>query len=352
MRQESLSVLAILTAAASLCAQGGELPRGGSAPLPYTEDNILGLDSFRSSLPAAQDPDYTMRGLFQQAHGDFMMKRERFDPKIKFTGEWMPTMSVDGEEGHFDLTTVAGDIEIPLMVSTDAYINVGAYGEGRYYNMDGFGGTPTPPIEPAGDEILSAIGAKLGVGWFASDDMLVEIQTEPGVWSDLDGTLHSDDYRFYSKALLTWRTGDEFFFEIGARYNEVYKDAPYLPYLGFSWAIGETMRVDVLLPETAEFSFWPSGDTGFLFGLDISGGRYEVRTSKALGDTRDETYVQEIVVYAGMIFRLNDAMSLDFRGGAVVAGDYKWNTGQEGFNTIDGTLEPAAFLAASIGFDF
>lgn len=351
MRQESLSVLAVLAAAASLCAQGGELPRGGSAPLPYSADNILGLDSFRSSTPAAQDPDYTMRGLFQQAHGEFMLKRERFDPKIKFTGEWMPTMAVDGEEGHFDLTTLAGDIEIPLMVSTDAYINVGAYGEGRSYDMNDFGGT-TGVGRPAGDEILSAVGAKLGVGWFASDDMLVEIQTEPGVWSDLDGTLHSDDYRFYSKALLTWRTGDEFFFKIGARYNEIYEEAPYLPYLGFSWAIGETMRLDVLLPETAEFSFWPSGDTGFLFGVDVGGGRYEVRTTEANGSTRDETYVQEIIVYGGVIFRLSDAMSLDFRGGAVVAGDYKWNTGEVGFDTIEGTLEPAAFVSASIGFDF
>jgi hypothetical protein len=315
----------------------------------------LALDAAMSNAGAApdlgsrrdrrqQDVDYSPRGLFQQEHGDFMLKHERYRPMAEFSFALMPEYEIKGEPGSFDLYHSKADIEVPLYImGPDAYLILGAYGSNRHYQVKDM------PL--FADENLNSAGAKFGFGAFFDRDLLLEVKVEPGIWSDMDGTLKHNDYDMPGSALLTWRLSDEAFFKAGARYNQVYEDAPWLPYLGFSWAI-ESFRVDVLLPELVEISWWPDSGFGLLLGTQIDGAQYRVRTDAASGSLSTNVQVQEIVVYTGMVARITDTFSFLARAGATVAGDYSLSNGNHALGYAEGTLDPGLFLQVSVGFDF
>jgi hypothetical protein len=202
------------------------------------------------------------------------------------------------------------------------------------------------------DENLYSAGAKLGFGWFLdNNDVLIEGKIEPGSWSDWDGTLHHQDFDYPAGLLATVRYSNEFFWKVGVRYNEVFEDANVLPWLGISW-VGESIRVDVLLPEHLEVSLWPSPDFGILLGAEIEGAEYHVRSSAATGHQEGNARVQEALVYAGALWRMNDYASFGARVGAVVAGDYKLDDGNGATARVTGTLDPALFVEISFGLDF
>lgn len=290
-----------------------------------------------------QDPDYSLRGLFQQEHGDFMLKSERYHPMAEFSLALMPNYKIQSEAGSFDLYYGRANIEAPITTSPDSYLILGAYGSNRHYqakNMPNFS-----------DENLSSAGVKVGFGAFFDRDVLLEVKLEPGIWSDMDGTMKHNDYDMPGSALMTWKVADEAYFKFGVRYNQVYKEAPWLPYLGMSWAIGDNFRVDVLLPELVEISWWPDSGLGVLLGTQIDGAQYHVRTSAATGHQSANVQVQEVVVYTGLVFRISDGFSITGRAGATVAGDYHLSNGGAGSFT-EGMLEPGVFAEISCGFDF
>jgi hypothetical protein len=349
------SVLALLCTAVVATAQNG--PSTSSAPAP------LALDAVNSALAGSapvssgrtealrikieelqQQPDYTLRGMFQQAHGDYMLKREHYNPMIKLSAKTMPNYSIKGEPGSFDLLQFTGDMDLQFMVSPDAYIVAGAYFDERRYQAHNM-----PSFE---DENLYGVGGKLGFGMFFSNDVLFEASSNPGAWSDLDGTLNNKDFDYPSKVLLTIRTADNFFFKAGVRYNQIFKEATVLPYLGFSVMIGDGFRIDLLAPEMLEASWWPTSQFGLSFGTQITGAQYHVRTSQATGSEQADVNVQEVVVYGGATWRFSDYLSLGARAGMTVAGDYHLTTGQAGLNVQEGTLETGMFVDITFGVDF
>ncbi|MBL8751739.1 MAG: hypothetical protein JNK15_00450, partial [Planctomycetes bacterium] len=135
-----------------------------------------------------------------------------------------------------------------------------------------------------------------------------------------------------------------------ARYNQVYEDAPWLPILGFSWKL-DSFRMDVLAPESVEFSFWPSDSFGVLLGGNVTGAEYHVHTAESINQ-RDNLRVQEAVTYLGLISRFSDNTALIAKAGLVVAGDYDLTNGTTGFNRVDGALDQTFFAEISFGWNF
>lgn len=357
MPKLSSSVLFAASLSAAVTAQGpastalphlelaDALAGGGSAAAPSAASGSFALSEATQKLRAElQDTDYSLHTMFQQEHGDFMLRRERFHPMIELSASSLTDAAVQHEQGHFDLFRAKADIELPVMVSTDAYLRFGAFYEGRHYQAQNMGGL-------FGDEALSSAGMKAGFGWFLDKDILFEALIQPGSWSDWDGTLHHKDFDFPASALFTVRYSDELFWKLGARYNEVFEDANVLPYLGFSF-VGESVRVDVLAPEMLEVSLWPSPDFGVLFGAQIQGAEYHVRTGLAQGHQRADVRVQEVLIYTGAQWRMSDNTSFGARVGAAVAGDYKLDDGDPTTKRVTGTLEPSLFLEISFGLDF
>jgi len=306
-------------------------------------------------LNEVQDPQgdngrYTMGQIFAEHHGEFMNLRRRYDPQIELRARAIPNGSIKHEPGSFDMLGYDFDAEIPVLISTESYLILGAYYGGRRYLTSSAFGT-AGNVGGIGDETLVNTGAKLGFGVFLDENVLFEFQTNPGIWSDMDDTLHHQDLDFPSSAVFTFRTFDRFFFKLGARYNQVYQDAPWLPVLGFSWEIVEGFRFDLLAPESFEFSFWPSPSTGLLLGGQVTGAEYHVHTSEAINQ-RANARVQEAIVYLGLVQRMTDYFSLQARAGVVVAGDYTLTTGQAGFNPAEGMLDQAFFGEVTMGINF
>lgn len=297
--------------------------------------------------------DYSLRGQFLLHHGEFMDRRERYVPDIEARARIYPNQRINHEPGSFDELHYDIDAKVPVLVSPDGYLTFGAYyGGRRYVTSPDFGSAGN--ATGIGDETLIGAGVTIGFGVFVSDNVLFEAESHPGVWSDLDDGLHHEDYDFPSEALFTIRTVPNFFFKVGARYNQIYEEAPWLPYLGFGWEVMEGLRIDVLAPETAEVSWWPDPALGFMFGAQVTGAEYRVHTSEAIGPggQSGDVQVQEVVSYIGLLSRFNDYTSFQVRAGLVVAGDYDFTTGEAGFNPTEGALDQGFYAEASFGIRF
>ncbi|MFN7590502.1 MAG: hypothetical protein ACK501_08500 [Planctomycetota bacterium] len=307
-------------------------------------------------LDSAQEPQddgrYTMGQIFAEHHGEFMNLRQRYDPQVELRARAIPNGRIKDEPGSFDMLGYDFDAEIPALISTESYLIFGAYyGGRRYLTSSAFGTAGNGSLGGVGDETLINTGVKLGFGVFLDSNVLFEMQTNPGIWSDMDDTLHHEDFDFPSSAQFTFRTFDRFFFKLGARYNQVYEEAPWLPIVGFSWEIVEGFRFDLLAPESVEISFWPNPSTGFMLGGFVTGAEYHVHTSEAINQ-RANVRVQEAIAYFGIVQRMTDNFSLQARAGIVVAGDYTLTTGQAGFNEAEGMLDQTFYADVTMGINF
>jgi hypothetical protein len=342
---------------ATSTAQASAIPQshgGGSRYDAPTYSDAYGL----STAPWAQqqgEVDYTLRGQFLQHHGDFMNRRQRYTPDVEIAARALPNQRVNNEPGSFDMLGYDFDATFRPLVATDGYLTFGAYYQARrYLASSDFGDGGANGDDGFGDETLYGMGGKIGFGVFLTDNVLLEAETHPGVWSDVDDTLHREDFDFPSFAMFTVRSLDNFFFKFGARYNQVYEEAPWLPILGFSWELTESLRLDVLAPERLELSIWPTQSFGVLFGGYVTGAEYHVHT-KRTGPDRDQradARVQECIAYLGILARLNDNISFQARGGIVIAGEYSLTTGADAFDPIDGPLDQGAYAEISLGVSF
>lgn len=320
-------------------------------------DNLTYSDAYGLSAakPDAQqgDVDYSLRGLFLGRHGEFMDRRQRYTPDIDIGGSYMPNARVNREPGSFDMIGTNFDATFRPLVSTDGYLTFGAYYKARRYLTSSTFGDDGNGGEGWGDETLYGMGGKFGFGVFLTDNVLLEAETHPGIWSDIDDTLHHKDYDFPSFAMFTVRSLDNFFFKFGARYNQVYEDAAWLPILGFSWELSDSFRMDVLAPERFEFSLWPSQSFGLLLGGFVQGAEYRVHTSEVLNQS-DDLRVQEAVAYLGFMARVSDNVSFMARGGIVIAGEYSLTNGatNPAFDRVDGPLDQGVYVDVSLGISF
>jgi hypothetical protein len=344
----SSAAQALASSSEPTAARGNELSRS-----PAVDDFRFAPRGLRDEVAAAAaqgDVDYTLWGQFRHHHGEFMDRRERFRPDIDLRARLMPNQRINGEPGSFDMLGYDFDASVKALVSTEAYLTFGAYYLGRRYLTSSAFGT-AGNATGIGDETLIGAGARLGFGVFLGENTLLEMETRPGVWSDLDDKLHHEDFDFPSSGLFTFRPLENFFFKVGARYNQVYEEAPWLPILGFSWEVVEGFRLDVLAPESVEMSWWPNQSFALLFGGEVTGAEYHVHTPESINQ-RDDLRVQEAVAYLGLLSRMNDHTSFMARAGIVVAGDYDMTTGAAGFNRAEGALDQGFWAEISLGISF
>src|SRR5690606_25957013 len=156
-----------------------------------------------SPLGAVRFPDFSAQGdysvssMFSQLHGDFMQNVERFRPQARFSAGVQAETELDGEAGEFSFTEYEFDGEFDFPVDPDTFVTIGGLYRLRDYQFDG-----TPGVA---DEEVHAIGLTVGVGHFLREDLLLTAKFQPGLRSDLSGTLTREDWSFYGEALATWQ---------------------------------------------------------------------------------------------------------------------------------------------------
>lgn len=301
--------------------------------------------SFGLARPAAQEDqetDYSPAAMFHEAHGEFYSGMDRFKPSARFRFRGLPDAEIHGNSGNFDSWQFGGEGLLPIVIDPDSLVLVGAKVDTvRLETSNTFGFR---------DETLHAIGVNVGFGQFFSDDTYVQGVFSPGVYSDLDGSLQSDDWQWMGNALATFREGEDLYWKVGVEVSQVFQDFSVYPLLGVSWILDPSWRVDVLLPRSAELSYLFDGATTLFVGTSLDGDQYRRRSSASTGKLQSNIQTQELEIYLGGIHRFTDHFSSFARFGAVVAGN--WDFGRPGINNIDGRIEPTLMFEAGIGWDF
>lgn len=288
--------------------------------------------------------DYSPSGLFAERHGSFLTKAKRYEPRLMARYSLMPNGQLTSEPGSFDLQEVRVRGDAPIVLDPGNYLTLGGEFRTRQYNV-------SRNVLGAFDEDVYVLGLRLGAGVFVNEDFLLEGMFRPGIYSDLDGTLTSDDWQWFGHAMGTFRVRDDVFLKAGLAVSEDFADVGLIPLAGVSWLIGDQWRVDILLPHRAEVSWSPnSGATTIALGGYLEGDQYFVRGPATGGKRRAKWQTQEITVAATLIHRLNDYISVFGSAGSAIAGDYKFRDGTS--QRFDGSLEPTAFFNVGVGFDF
>lgn len=334
---------------------GAILALGACAPYPYdySGESTSSADRSASSASASRAPqspttggefqDYSVSGMFHGRHGSFMQNHKAFREDLRVSYYGMFESAIKGEPGHFDVTELSLDFAHDFPVDPDTFVTLGAEGGNRRYDF-----SPTVPVDDRHEDVGWA-GLRVGVGHFLSEDFLVSGLFEPGLYSDFEGTLTSDDWQFYGDVLGTWRAADSFYLKIGAYVSNDFEDAEVLPLFGVSWMPHEQWRLEVLLPRKAELSWLPTAATILAGGVEIEGDEFALRAPASLAKQRTTVEIQEIRLYGGLTYRFDDMFSVFARTGAVLAGDHEW--GATTGNT-EGTLEPTFFLEGGLGIEF
>ena len=222
----------------------------------------------------------------------------------------------------------------------DSYLELGGYLNARDYN--------TSSNFAMRDDTLYDIGVYIGGGTFVSEEVLLEGSFYPGIYSDFDGSLHSDDFQYYADLLVDWRSREDLFWKFGVSHNGLFDDTEVYPLIGVAYVIDSEWRVDVLLPRSAEISFSPSASTILMANLTLDGNQYEVNSGAVSGSST--AFVQEYRLGVGGIYRFNDSVSTFGRFGWAFAGDYDVSSGNGFF--ADGELESTLFFTVGVGLDF
>jgi hypothetical protein len=292
------------------------------------------------ALPVVQDDDgYAVTRLFNDMHGDFMQKGFPFQQNIRVGAGYQAEAGMSGSEGKYQFSDARADVFVPMTLDPDMLLIVGGRGGGRAYEFDSAAGGAT-------NESVFEASLHVGLGRFLTEDLYVEAMFRPGVYSDFDGTLHGDDWKFFGDVIATYRFDPGFYGKIGAIYDGTFEDAPIFPALGFALLLDETFRIDMLLPKYFELAWMPNATWILKGGLGLDGEEYHVRSSTGPGtEQRFDVRTQEFRIYVDGTMRLNDNFSVFGRGGATLLGDYKW----AGF---DGSVDPAPFFEIGAGLNF
>ncbi len=309
----------------------------GEAPSAISEELEL-------AVAVAQDEqDYSVSGLFQKEHGELLSRVRGFRPDLRISVLHQPDQSLKGEPGEFDLQEYTVDAAFEFPVDPNSWIRVGAHAQRRDFSVS------SGLVGADDDESLHETGLILGGGTFLNEGTFLEAQFEPGVYSDFEGGLKSDDWQFFGQALATIKNDDNLYWRVGARVDNTFEDIDLFPLLGGVWLFQENWRLDVMLPRHIEVQWNPTPEFLIDVGLSLTGNEYVVNAPSALGKTRSTWEMTEMRLYTRGTYRFDDRLSAFGRFGGTIAGDYEFN-GR--FGQSDGTPEGAIFFEVGMGLNW
>jgi hypothetical protein len=278
--------------------------------------------------------------VFRQAHSGFVA-RATTTPPVSLTGAWLPEGTIHKEPGEFDIGQVLLEATLPVPQSRDSFLVAGVVSGARHYDFDG-----VPVLE---DDTLHRHGLRIGYGAFLDDDTVLQAYWQPTIYSDLDGSFDSDDYRLtYGRFLAVKRVSADFFWKLGVVATDAV-DTGALPLVGFTWHIAPHWIFESLLPRDITLAYsiddWLV-TTGFLLDAE----EYHVRSQPELG-LDHYVHVQELVAHLTVERHLGAGLSALVRVGSTLAGNYDYGYGS-GTDALSGTLEAGWFASAGLTFRF
>jgi len=278
---------------------------------------------------------------FRAAHARFGERATAFAP-VTLIGTTLPDGRIHKEPGTVGFDQATLDAVVPVPQTKDSFLVVGALAGVKHLDFDG--------VPVLADDTLHRYGVRLGYGAFVDDDLFVQAYWQPSVYSDLDGTLRSEDWRLtYGTALAVWRVNDDLFWKLGVIATDAV-DTGALPLVGVTWHFAPQWSLQTLLPRNLDV-VWSSGDGWNVYaGFLVESDEYHVRSAVALG-LEDDVHVQEVLAHLTVERAIGGGAAVLLRGGTTVAGNWDYGYGN-GTDDLTGTLEADPFVAAGVTWRF
>ena len=277
---------------------------------------------------------------FKTKHSDFRHRATWLAP-VSLTASSLPEGSIHDAPGELSFSQVVLDATVPIPQDEDSFLIVGTLAGVRSVDFE--------DVPDLADDDLHRYGLRFGYGRFISDDLMVQAYWQPSIYSDLDGTLNSKDYRlYYGATLAVYQASPSWYWKVGLALNDAL-DTGVIPLGGFAWHFADRWSFQVLAPRDATLVY-ANGPWQLSSGLLLEADEYHVRSPESLGLEHD-VHVRETYAHVTVERVVIGGMSLFVRGGSTVWGDWDWRYGN-GTEGLDGRIEPDLFFAAGIGFRF
>ena len=309
-----------------------------AADSSHTDDLALA-----PALQQAGERDYTVGGMFNERHGETLQKARGFKPNVVITGYYQPNQEFRDSPGKWSTHELHSDFLWETPVDPDSWFSAGLHGWMRDFQFD------TLPTGAHSNEKVYELGLVLGGGHFLDDRTFVEFTFEPGIYSDLDGTLTERDWQFFGQVHGTWRYDEHVFFKGGFRVDNTFDDLPIYPQAGVMVQMHEQWRFDTLLPNYLKVQWNPNAEFLVDVGIRIRGQDYTIRESAAFGKGTYDWRTQDLQLFMGAAYRLSDEFAVLGSFGGTVAGDYEFN-GSGGSTT--GTPAGSMFFEVGLGLNW
>jgi hypothetical protein len=276
---------------------------------------------------------------FKTKHSDFRHKATWLAP-VTFMASSLPEGTIDDEPGEVSFSQVLLDATVPIPQDEDSFLIAGVLAGVRRVDFE--------DVPFLADDDLHRYGLRLGYGRFVTDELMVQGYWQPSIYSDLDGTLNSRDYRLYYGTLLAvYQTSPTWYWKAGLALNDSL-DTCVIPLGGFAWHFAERWSFQALLPRDATLVY-ANDPWQISSGLWFEADEYHVRSPDSLGLEHD-VHVAETYAHLTVERSMTRNIALSARGGSTVRGAWDWSYGNG--PDFEGQIEPDMFFAVGLGYRF
>lgn len=277
---------------------------------------------------------------FISAHSDFfkLLLDNRND--IRLRGTYEPERDEDGGPGKVEVRSVGVDGELAYPFDRDLFLRTGGEYDLRHLEFDRVRGARTE----LGSDTLHTVAARLGIGMFFSDSLLVTGSARFGAFTDFDHDLGGDDFRLDAETKLVYRFNPGALFLIGVEHSERYDDVELLPIVGVK-LLSEDGRVslNMTLPVEVRLGYHFTPRAEVYARLSRTGEQFRIDA----GEEELDLYIGNQWVGLGAELWITDRLSITPEAGLSLESDFEFksrNAGQFG-----GETETGGYVQVTLG---
>lgn len=279
---------------------------------------------------------------FTSSHRDFFQLLFPNKSELGVDYTFQPGNDFESGQGEYDLQMLNVEAELPFPVSRDLYFVFGGDYEGRQYEFSNL------PVLGFNDEKvnLHKLLGKAGLGFFATDDLLLYSEATIGAYSDFED-LNEDAVKVYGRGYAAYRINPGTQFIAGAAYSEDFDSTDWYPLAGFR-IISESGKIHLSLtaPVEAQMTYQMTPQLAMYVGGWISGDTYQVKFGEV--DSDFKMHIQDKRIGTGLLFWFTNHMNINAEVGYTL--DSETNLKFDAVEDFEKDVEATWYVNAGLGF--